>query len=84
MLKGYNNIFPVFSKSSTVIRPWNGYGLAGGAARRLGSRAMPCSFGEYTQSCTAWMVDGDAGGQNYFCASCTGGQVVVTTVVTSI
>lgn len=51
MLKGYNNIFPVFSKSSTVIRPWNGYGLAGEAARRVRSRALPCSDGEYKQSC---------------------------------
>ena len=70
MLKGYNNIFPVFSKSSTVERPWNGYGLAGGAARQVRSRALPCSVGEYTQSCVAWMaVDGDAGESNNFCVS---------------
>lgn len=70
MLKGYNNIFPVFSKSPTVIRPWDGYGLAGGAARQVRSRAAPCSFGEYKQSCAAWTaVDGDAGESNNFCAS---------------
>ena len=71
--------FLVFSKSSTVIRPWNGYGLAGGAARRVRSRALPCSFGEYKQSCAAWMaVNGDAGKSNNFCASCTKGIVGAT------
>lgn len=79
MLKGYNNIFPVFSKSSTVIRPWNGYGLAGEAARRVRSRALPCSDGEYKQSCAAWMaVNGDAGKSNNFCASCIKGIVGAT------
>lgn len=28
--------------------------LAGGAARRVRSRALPCSIGGYTKSCAAW------------------------------
>ncbi len=66
MLKGYNNIFPVFSKSSTVERPWNGYGLAGEAARRVRSRALPCSFGEYTQICAAWTAGGTPADRTIF------------------
>lgn len=34
--------------------------LAGGAARRVRSRALPCSIGGYAKSCAAWAADGGA------------------------